>query len=153
MKTQITSLILAVAIAGIPATAFAQESPASGQVLPANTTKPELIVKMDEAKNMLKDVRLNYELVPQYKKVTTGSGKKKTTKSVLTGYSLNRRDIAVAVYDPSTGKITIAMAMQKDTTFTFPDPTYDIKAARFNGVNTPFQVNRPVGGMVSFTQD
>lgn len=128
---------------------FGTPPPATPQVLGTSTsaslatpTVPPMVAKIKEAKEALKPVKSNYQLIPVYTK------NKKTGKSVLSSYKLGLRDLLVAVLDPATGTISITGAMQNNKTFTFPDKSFDIKQIGFNGVNTRFQVNTPAGGQV-----
>ena len=100
---------------------------------PVKAQSTSVVNKIAEAKTVLQKVNLNADIKPE---------------AGTQSYSLVRKDIALAVLNQATGKIEIAMAMQSGNTFVFPDPKFDIKLIRFNGVNTAFAVNRPANGTV-----
>jgi hypothetical protein len=104
------------------------------------STAPLLIQKIQQAKDMLKDLKLDYTVVTKYKTVKK--------KKVISGYSTDQESIALAVYDPSADTITIIRGTQHGKKFTFNDPLVSVQASRFNGVNTPFKVTKPAGGIV-----
>ncbi len=108
----------------------------------------QLVQQIKQAKILLQNVNLNYALNPHYKTVKAGKGKKAKTKQVLTNYTLDAKDIALAILNPSTGQILVTKGMQQDEDFTFPDQNFDIDLVNFNGVNSQFQVNKPAGGIV-----
>jgi hypothetical protein len=126
----------------LPLSAAAQTVPSPQITELGVPATPLLIAKIKEAKELLKPIKANYQLNAIY---TTN---KKTKKKALTGYSLGLRDLFVAILDPATGEIKITGAMQNGKTFTFPDPNFNIKLVRFNGVNSRFQVSQPAGGIV-----
>jgi hypothetical protein len=97
---------------------------------------------MKQAKLLLDGVKLNYGLTPHYKTVAQPR-KKPGTKQVLTGYSVDVKDIALAILNPATGEIKITTAMQRGSEFEFPDTSVHIQKVRFNGVNTRFDVVEP----------
>ncbi len=107
-----------------------------------------IIDTIDQGKILLNSIKLNYDLSPQYTNKTTGKGKSKKTTKTLTGYKLNSKELAVAIYNPQTQNTVITKAIQVDKKFTFPDKSFDIKLVRFNGVNSLFEVNKPAGGFV-----
>lgn len=121
-------------------------------VVTSAAKNPLLIEQIDQAKKILATSSLNYSLVPQYKNTTTttGKGKKKKTitKKQLTGYVLDRKDIALAILNPVTNQIEVTKGIQTDRDFNFPDINYKIERVRFNGVNTRFKVVNPAGGKV-----
>lgn len=102
---------------------------------------PALIQEIKNAKAQLKDVKLNYDLKPVYKKNKKG-------KTVISSYKLNAKDIALAVLDPADGSVKIAMGMQTGKTMKFSDPNFNIKLARFNGVNSSFKISKPENGSI-----
>lgn len=112
----------------------------------AEVTAPSLVAQIKQAKEMLAPVKLNYALTPHYK--TSIQPRTKTKKQVLQNYTLDIKDLAVAVFDPTSGAIKITAAMQRGSNFEFPDRNFDIDTVKFNGVNTRFIVNKPVGGKV-----
>src|SRR3712207_3593015 len=87
---------------------FLDSTPAPGQVLGTTTIPsfpnpdmPPMVQKIKEAKELLKSVKLNYQLTPVYTK------NKKTGKSAVSSYKLGLRDLYVAILDPATGKIEL----------------------------------------------
>lgn len=112
----------------------------------AEVTAPSLLAQIKQAKELLGPVKLNYALTPHYK--TTPQARSKTSKRTLTHYTLDIKDLAVAVLDPSDGSIKVTAAMQRGSEFEFPDKSFNIEKVRFNGVNTRFTVNKPAGGKV-----
>ncbi len=114
----------------------------------SNTPDLNLVQKIDEARKLLEPVKLNYSISPQYKTVTKTVKKKKTTTKVLSGYKLDAKDLALAILDPATNQIRITAAIQRDTSFEFPDKNFAITKIRFNGVNTRFSVQTPANGKV-----
>jgi hypothetical protein len=107
---------------------------------------PPIITQINLAKSLLANITLNHALVAVYKTVknkTTG----KTTK-VISKYNLTDKDIALTILDPSTGNVITTVGRLNGTSMTFPDPAVDIQLTKFNGVNSRFTVNRPVGGTV-----
>ncbi len=135
-------IILSLSIFLAPLTSFATEPAIINQV----PTVPPLITKIQEAKQLLEPIKLNYALTPHYKTVKQPR-KKPATKQVLANYTLDVKDIALAILDP-VGNVQITTAMQRGGEFEFPDKNFDIKKIRFNGVNSRFQVNKPSGGKV-----
>lgn len=112
----------------------------------AETPAQSLVAQIKQAKELLAPVKLNYALTPHYK--TTVQARSKTKKQVLQNYTLDIKDLAVAVLDPTSGAIKVTAAMQRGTSFEFPDKNFDIDVVKFNGVNTRFTVNKPAGGKV-----
>ncbi len=111
--------------------------------LPISTptsTEPLLIQKIEQAKELLKDDKLDYTVISKYKIIKK--------KKVLAGFTTDHESIIVAVYDPATDTISKVKGEQHITKFTFNDPAVSIQALRFNGVNTPFKVSKPAGGIV-----
>lgn len=109
---------------------------------PPTVSEPVLITQIKQAKQQLEAVKLNYALTPHYKTVKQPR-KKPATKQVLTNYTLDIKDIALAVLDPTTGQIKITTAMQRGSNFEFPDKSMVIKKVTFNGVNSRFDVVSP----------
>lgn len=99
---------------------------------------PVVISQVKEAKQILESVVLNHELLPVYKK---------NTKTLLR-YNIGNKDIALAIWDPATGKIITTIGRLKGKTMIFPDPAVDVKLVRFNGVNSKFEINQPAGGKI-----
>ena len=160
MKTNIAPAILAAILAvsasplARPHFAAADVAATTPAVAPATTTAntvpvaPTLLDQIHQAKQALGPVNLNYAINPRYAKVTTGKGKSKKSKTVVSGYSLDARDIGLAILDPSNGNITVTLGSLVGTHVTFPDATYSITLNSFNGVNSDFTVNKPAGGTV-----
>lgn len=115
------------------------------QTDPTATPDP-LLAQIKQAKALLAPVQLNYALTPHYKSVV--QPRTKTKKQVIQNYTLDAKDIAVAVLDVQNGAIKVAMAMQDGNSFSFPDKNFAIDVVRFNGVNTRFAVQKPAGGKV-----
>lgn len=99
---------------------------------------PNIILAVKEAKEKLSSVVLNHQLLPVYKK---------NTKTLLR-YNLGDKDIALAILDPQTNTTIITIGRQNGKKMVFPDPAVDVSLVKFNGVNSKFQVNRPVGGKI-----
>lgn len=131
-----------------PLSAHAFEStPASTpQVLGVKTIT--LYDRIEQAKKLLEPIKLNYQLVPQYK--TSKATRSKKAVKTLSHYTLPKKDLALAVFNPNTGQTEIVMGILEDTSVSFPPQysQYDIQKIRFNGVNTTFKVNKPSGGKV-----
>ncbi len=138
---KIQIIILSVVIFALPCTSFATE-PAT--IIQAPSV-PTLITKVQEAKQLLAPLKLNYALTPHYK--TTVQARTKTKKQVLTNYTLDIKDIALAILDPA-GNIHITAVMQKGSNFEFPDKNFSVTKTSFNGVNSRFTVQKPAGGKV-----
>jgi hypothetical protein len=107
---------------------------------------PQLIGEIKEAKAKLSGVTLNHALAAVYKSVKN----KKTgkTEKVISKYNLTDKDIALAIFDPAINDIIITVGRQNGKNMVFPDPAVDVQLIRFNGVNSKFQINKPVGGQV-----
>ncbi len=139
VKIIILSFILFIS----PLTSFASDSAVITQV----PSVPIAVAQIKQAKALLEEVKLNYALTPHYKTIKQPR-KKPTTKQVLSNYTLDTKDIALAILDPASGDIKITSGTQRDTNFNFSDKNFDIQKIRFNGVNTRFTVNKPSGGKV-----
>jgi hypothetical protein len=116
---------------------------------PTSVTIPTLLEQIHQAKQLLGPVNLNYAINPHYRTAKTGKGKSAKTKSVIASYSLDARDIGLAILDPSSGSITATIgSLNSNDQVTFPDQNYSITLNSFNGVNSDFTVSKPAGGMV-----
>ncbi|MDE2311519.1 MAG: hypothetical protein KGJ93_00310 [Patescibacteria group bacterium] len=128
-----------------PATAVATASSTSiGLQIPS---VPPLIAQIQNAKQLLEAVNLNYAISPVYKKAKA-TKKNPKPKAYISSYDLWAKDIALAVLDPATGQIGVTLGMQTVKTMKFADPNYDIKLTYFNGVNSRFAINKPAGGTI-----
>ncbi len=131
-------------------------SKTQAQVTPTTTlnstltvpTTPLLIQKIKAAKEQLSTLQLEVTTVAQYKNVNKGTKKKPKIKRVLSGYTADSKQIALAILDPATQQIGIVLGNQTDTSMTFNQAGFDVKLVRFNGVNSRFQVSQPAGGIV-----
>lgn len=149
----ISSLILLVPYfsANAQTASTSQESTATStpQVLGLQAPAiPPLVIKIQRAKNLLAPIKLKYNIVPIYKNKTTGKGKAKKTVKVLSGYSLQSKDIILEIYDPATDNFKTITGTQTATSMSFPNSDVDVQLTRFNGVNSKFTVSRPAGGFV-----
>lgn len=143
MHTKIKIILSVAVLCALPLTSSANTN---STTTPATTNSPAvseplLITQIMQAKQLLEPVKLNYALTPHYK--TTTQARSKTKKRVLTNYTLDIKDIALAVLDPTTGEIKITVAMQRGSDFEFPDKSMTIKKVLFNGVNSRFDVVNP----------
>lgn len=120
------------------------------QVLTAQQVPP-IITAINLAKAQLEGVTLNHELTPVYKKSTKSSkehlGGSRSAGKIL-GYNLSSKDIALAIFDPSTNTTTVTIGRQNGKKMIFPDHAVDVSLTKFNGVNSKFQVNKPAGGII-----
>ena len=108
----------------------------------ASSTLPPLIENIHKAKDQLQTVSLNYSINPVYKK------SKKSGKKYISSYTLDAKDFALAILDPSSGAVEVTRAIQRGKTFEFVDPAFNIEQQGFNGVNTHFLINSPANGVV-----
>lgn len=113
------------------------QNTAAAQTAPAI---PPLLQHIRDAKQQLASIDLNYTLAPVYK-----TSKK---NKILSGYTVSSKDAALAVWDPAAAQIIIAKGSLSGKIFDFSNSGVSVKQGAFNGVNTPFQVNSPAGGMV-----
>ena len=148
MKTITFCLALIFATLWVPHLASAQSASTTANTL-SQTNVPRLIQKVKEAKALLQATSLSLSTKPVYKKTKVKVGKKTQTKTILSNYALDKKNIALAILDPSTDEILITIGTQSKTNQTFPstDRT-EVKLVRFNGVNSLYQVNKPQGGVV-----
>lgn len=145
MYTKIKIVLSTAVLLTFPLTSLADTTPggtSTTQLTPTASSEPTLITQIKQAKQLLEPVKLNYALTPRYKTVKQPR-KKPATKQVLTNYTLDIKDIALAVLDPATGQIKITTAMQRGSDFEFPDKSMVIKKVSFNGVNSKFDVVNP----------
>jgi hypothetical protein len=140
MKIQKLHILIAFVIFCTPTLAAHAET-----ATPSATADP-LLTQIKQAKDLLGPIKLNYALTPHYKSVI--QPRSKTKKQVVQNYTLDAKDLALAIFDPQTGAIKITTGMQQGTSVNFPDKSVDIDVVRFNGVNTRFSVNKPAGGKV-----
>ena len=107
---------------------------------------PPLIAEITQAKQDLAAITLNHALSAVYK--TTKNKKTGKTAKIISKYNLTSKDIALAIWNPTTNSIITTVGMQTGQSMKFSDPAVDIKLTSFNGVNSKFQINTPANGTV-----
>lgn len=107
---------------------------------------PPIITQISQAKNLLANITLNHALEPVYR--TTKNKKTGKVTKVISKYNLTDKDIALAVLDPATNNVITTVGRLNGTSMVFPDPAVSIKLINFNGVNSRFEVDKPVNGTI-----
>jgi len=111
------------------------------QTTQSTVTIPPLLQHIYDAKQMLQNVELDDTIVPLIKTIKR--------KKVQVGYMLSTKDAALAIWDPAANQIDIVKGTLSATKFNFTaNPNITVKQNAFNGVNTNFTVEQPVGGVV-----